>query len=376
MKFDRKTVLLKIWRCCLTVVIGCIALLTASCLVLQRDNGVGNNLQDTSFFESSSQNESPSDGTEKNDTSAIESTDAVTTQTEPSETEWDAPPAEEQPNGHVALDTEKYYQYSFLSNEEKVIYKRIRVAANEYQSEVNISNVNVKFENIPSIVRAFLLDNPQCFWLCGGFRYSEEMIYLNYTDGAVTDNTGYGVANHTLIDERRAQLEQAVRDILAAIPYDATEYEKELLIHDYLTKTSRYATEATTTPYINGNLVSAFNASGILVEHNGVCEGYTEAFQILCYAVGINCTPIRSDDHTWNAVQIEGEWYQVDVTWDDPVDQYGNSGNGTHDFFNLTDEEMYQTHTLTTDEQYAFMKIPQCTATQYRYRMPNREKVA
>ena len=50
-----------------------------------------------------------------------------------------------------------------------------------------------------------------------------------------------------------------------------------------------------------------------------------------------------SDNHVWNCVKIGGDWYQIDVTWDDVDDFIYDS----HEYFNLTDSLMYEEHTLS-----------------------------
>lgn len=66
---------------------------------------------------------------------------------------------------------------------------------------------------------------------------------------------------------------------------------------------------------------------GNIGEDGPVCEGYARAFKVLCDAAKINCvltdglgrsSKNRSEPHMWNYVEIDGSWYGVDVTWNDP----------------------------------------------------------
>lgn len=62
-----------------------------------------------------------------------------------------------------------------------------------------------------------------------------------------------------------------------------------------------------------------------------MCEGYAKAMQILCTKAGIKCIPVAGkaydggavQPHLWNKVMIDGEWTNVDLTWDDPVTDAG-----------------------------------------------------
>lgn len=93
-----------------------------------------------------------------------------------------------------------------------------------------------------------------------------------------------------------------------------TDYEKLLKFNDYL---------CTHVSYGENNF--AHEAYGALNKGESVCEGYAEAFKMLCDRVDIPCilvvgTGTSGGDggaHMWNYVKLEGSWYAVDVTWDD-----------------------------------------------------------
>lgn len=63
-----------------------------------------------------------------------------------------------------------------------------------------------------------------------------------------------------------------------------------------------------------------------------VCEGYAKAYKALCDSVGLPCMLILGEsiksgesftgdvDHMWNAIRVDGNWYSMDVTWDDVDD--------------------------------------------------------
>jgi glucan-binding YG repeat protein len=62
-------------------------------------------------------------------------------------------------------------------------------------------------------------------------------------------------------------------------------------------------------------------------------------------AAGIENAETRDtyDGHTWNAMKLDGKWYQVDCTWDDSSENYYNF-NRTHLYFALSDELMAIAH--------------------------------
>ena len=93
-----------------------------------------------------------------------------------------------------------------------------------------------------------------------------------------------------------------------------TELEKALLLHDRIITWTEYG-------YCGDNSAESpcYTAAGPLLLHEGVCDGYTRLYGYLLSKVGIANQYVDSVElnHAWNLVQIGGEWYHVDVTWDD-----------------------------------------------------------
>ena len=53
-------------------------------------------------------------------------------------------------------------------------------------------------------------------------------------------------------------------------------------------------------------------------EYEPVCDGYAKAFKMVCDLLGIPCVLAISSTHMWNNVLMDdGEWYNLDLTWDD-----------------------------------------------------------
>lgn len=97
-----------------------------------------------------------------------------------------------------------------------------------------------------------------------------------------------------------------------------SDYEKALALHDWLIMNADY-------DYTYSN----YTASGVLLEGKGVCQSYALAYQLLLNEVGIpNCLE-HGKNHVWNMIELDGEWYHVDVTWDDP----GEGGFERWDYF-------------------------------------------
>ena len=121
------------------------------------------------------------------------------------------------------------------------------------------------------------------------------------------------------------------------------EYDTVKNIHDYLVNNIVYPSSW------SGTGVHTLNYA--LNEGVCVCDGYAKAFYFLCKANGIEAFIVggtASDDrgsesHAWNKVKIDGKWYTIDVTWDDPRSASGETL--TYDYFLVTDKDISRSHT-------------------------------
>jgi transglutaminase-like putative cysteine protease len=171
-----------------------------------------------------------------------------------------------------------------------------------------------------------------------------------------------GLDRATLAQWRDATEKKTLELAGSLFALDMPDYRKEMLIHDWLVNNNRYNTPNTEAP-------ESHMAYGALVTGKPVCQSYAEAAMLLCKAAGIPAvyvsgTGTNSDgvagSHGWNCVQIQGEWYNLDVTWDDPTSTDGKDYL-KYDYFNITDEK------LAKDHQWVRSDAPTCTATAMNY---------
>lgn len=153
------------------------------------------------------------------------------------------------------------------------------------------------------------------------------------------------------LDELQTKILKRAEEVISeVITDDMDDYQKELAIHDYIVINATY----------DENMLSVFetpsensdNPYGTLVLHQSICSGYTTTFQMFMDMLEIPCISVKGSDdtdeeHAWNMVLINDEWYHIDVTWDDPVPDR-NSGIALHHHFNVTDEHMLDRHVWDT----------------------------
>jgi transglutaminase/protease-like cytokinesis protein 3 len=98
---------------------------------------------------------------------------------------------------------------------------------------------------------------------------------------------------------------------------DMTEAQKVRALHDYLALNTTYD------EFYKGPVsMNPQYPRTAIFQGWGTCDAYSGAFKILLNAAGIESTVVYGEStagrHTWNQVKIDGHWYNVDVTWDDP----------------------------------------------------------
>ena len=115
---------------------------------------------------------------------------------------------------------------------------------------------------------------------------------------------------------------------------DGSEYAKALWLHDWLLDQLEY-----------DKTLKWSSAESALTRKLGTCQSYESAYAKLLTAAGIENSETRDtyDGHTWNAMKLDGQWYQTDCTWDDSSDNW-YSFDQRHLYFGLTDELMAIAH--------------------------------
>ena len=115
---------------------------------------------------------------------------------------------------------------------------------------------------------------------------------------------------------------------------DGSDYAKALWLHDWLLNKLDY-----------DKSLKWSSAESALTRGLGTCQSYESAYSKLLTAAEIENAETRDtyDGHTWNAFKIDGEWYQVDCTWDDSNDDWYKFDERRL-YFGLTDELMSLAH--------------------------------
>ena len=97
---------------------------------------------------------------------------------------------------------------------------------------------------------------------------------------------------------------------------DKTTEENIKIFHDYIINNTKYDSDRSDNGIIKYKSDTAY---GPLFEGYAICGGYTDLMELFLEKMNLKSFRVSSLLHVWNAVEIDGKWYNIDLTWDDPV---------------------------------------------------------
>lgn len=243
-------------------------------------------------------------------------------------------------------DSPLYYFRTLLEGEELELYdllydiSRADTDHTEEKMYVSMNPGSEEFTDMFGKARSFMsADHPELFYI--------STYHYNYYDTA--ENGKYEVTitsdNFTPSDHLQevGELEGAAESILSELDTSQSAPQIALALHDRILDLVQYDYETYESESEQYNILS-HSAYGALVKNDrgeantAVCSGYAAAYEYLLQKAGIKSTIVNgtawadgqdADSHTWNLVELDGDWYETDCTWDDNV--YDSLGDVTGD---------------------------------------------
>lgn len=154
---------------------------------------------------------------------------------------------------------------------------------------------------------------------------------------------------------------------------DMSDYEKIRTIHDKIIASASYMDTVNPNEGKYSNSVTTYagisvhSPYSIIANGKGVCQSYASLFQKFCdrlsipskYIIGLASSDGAVSDHAWNKVQIDGAWYNIDLTWDDPVVEFNDvridrsfSGFESKKYFLKSDDFFAKDHQAKNGLEY------------------------
>lgn len=200
----------------------------------------------------------------------------------------------------------------------------------DMNTQIDVTSYNIKINRFSELWNYFISasiqqEHPELFYLSGCQISLEQGIVATILPKYLS--TDY-------IEKAQTQITGELEYIKSLLSDDMSDFEKILVVHDYIV--NNYSYDLT---YESRTLDS------MVLQKTGVCQGYTYLFKYVMDNIGIECVTVPSDEnnHIWNKIKINGEWYNIDLTSDDPIyeDSYiPFSTEICRDFFILNDYEL------------------------------------
>lgn len=217
------------------------------------------------------------------------------------------------------LGEEQNYVETFDVDENEVLAQEaILNSLNNLDDEVNLREFNLSLDIVKKICAQVVNYQPEFF-------YFKNFTYYYIPSTNVVTRIVWNYIDYTKddIQSMRARYQEKLNEALSWIKSDMNANDKIMAVHEYLTLHSYYSNKA---EWSNGQ----YTAYNILVNGSGLCQAYALAFNGIMKELGIDSLFVASQtlNHAWNLVNVDGEWYHVDVTWDDNSVPY--SGFSSH----------------------------------------------
>ena len=182
-------------------------------------------------------------------------------------------------------------------------------------------------QDYQTAIEAFMHDNPDLFYIDVNKMYlniktttkfltTKNEVFISAKDGETYLSDEFQDLEQ--INAAINEIEKVKNKIINDLP--ESDYDKIMKIHDYLVDTIEYDSTY--------QAIGSYGIYGALIGKTCVCEGYAKSLKYLANAAGIKCEIMqgtatnssgKTESHAWNCVKINGIWYEIDPTWDDPI---------------------------------------------------------
>lgn len=214
--------------------------------------------------------------------------------------------------------------------------------------------------NIFKVYDALLWDCPELYFMSNlELRFEKNGLF----------RAGEGVCDYS--EEEIAELDARLDEIVHRFDGIDDVFELELAVHKFITESYDYDHEYKEYPVGDRRGEEIFTVASLLKTGKGVCGGIIRLAQLILQRHGVevaNILAMAGDEgedlelHSWLAVKIDGDYYHLDITFDENSTLDKQTPQFMH--FNITDEEAVETGHMFNHEEYPEIV---CNSTKYNY---------
>ncbi len=243
---------------------------------------------------------------------------------------------------------EMRYSYQQLTEVEKATYTALYDGIENMDKKIKLP-YTISGKEYEKVFNLVYRQEPSFFYLDTQYMLSDKMSEVKML---------YQISEEKK-EEFQREIDEKALPILEAVNQKETEYEKILYIHDYIAEVCQYSQEVD---------VNTSTIYGCLVNNLAQCEGYAKTLLYLARESGLSAMTVvgQTDDgvnHEWNIVRIDGKYYNMDLTWNDPFTKE-NIDRTWHLYFNVMDNEINDITHFPSGNNYA---PPECNSTDANY---------
>ena len=243
-------------------------------------------------------------------------------------------------NNTTDITINKYF-YNQLVGNQKTIYDKLL----ENKDKLKLGNYKIEYKDAFSdvvtteegkgqlgndyqtAIEAFMHDNPELFYVdvnkmllnietTTKFLRTTYNVYISSAENSTYLSDDFNDTEQIKVAIEK--IENIKNDIIKNLK--GTDYDKIMQIHDFIVENVDYDSTYQAT--------GTYGIYGALIGKKCVCEGYAKTLKYLANAAGIKCEIMQgtatnssgqTESHAWNCAKINGIWYEIDATWDDPI---------------------------------------------------------
>ena len=231
--------------------------------------------------------------------------------------------------------------YKQLSKNQEIIYDKLLESkdylkqgnykiefGNEFYDTLSQENGDKQlWQDYQTAIEAFLHDNVDLFYLDVNKMYinietitkllrKSYNVYISAKEGETYFADGFTSTEQ--IDRAIGQIEETKNNIIRNL--SGNDYKKIMTIHDYIIDNVEYDSTY--------EALGTYSLYGAFIGKTCVCEGYAKSLKYLANSINIECEIMqgtatnstgKTESHAWNCIKLDGNWYLMDSTWDDPI---------------------------------------------------------
>ncbi|MBO5364241.1 MAG: hypothetical protein J6A56_02090 [Clostridia bacterium] len=260
------------------------------------------------------------------------------------------------------------------TTQEGTVYDALLKGCEAHAELIDIAAYHISLDEIENVCYNFTMLYPEALIVgCIPYEY--------YTDTSMVINVipVYLFANTDEDNAARELMVAKIAEYCDSVKNTADPLEQLLFVHDKIAHENAYDTDAAEVG-LNAETFPSFHAYGLLADKTAVCQGYAQVFYIVAKELGFEVSYCYNNEHIWNYIKLDGEWYHLDVTHDDPLDKNGQDVPNTtsHAYFLRSDASIFgENHPKPWFSPLGTM--PDCKSTKYQtghlFNFPGRKTI-